>query len=624
MDHSGKQPKFEIQPIIEQRPLESPATQSFFQKWCEINDSIVPQIVNRQSWEQRDIKGVLEKRLGGKQTLFLPEDLQLWEMVGVMEVVDRDTFMAKPERQNEKKDKLIALGKLFQNSGSYIAQRLNSIEQGREIACALAEEFYEYGLSLKNGRRSEQPPIFDAVLSRNLSSEEIKEVDRFLAGEKLYTTRQARAEKLGAANPTKRDELYEAERQKTLAQFFRTAQKTFDLKREAKDNELKTDTEHLKPWQRYAPIHSAFWTKIEKAMAKEVEAPKREFESAIFRRGLEKLVGEMKESKSRWRHNINSLFEKLGINIQIEQRKITDALNIAKLRTELEAIRQTKDVSKISAKEREIANKIQKAVSGFPYKPDANNPAEMVANQYINCVGASTLGGALMKEAGLRYLVGFVPEHSILFLITEDGHVEWRDMLNVAFNENLTDGMIVGKTQDGLPLTVADITAFSHNPKPEGLMFDIESSKYQEKLRWVKEGQRQFVAIFEPEYGQQAQVLCNTGNALVTLGRHKEAIEAYQQAVAIDPKQTYAYYGLGNALDTLGRHKEAIEAYQQAVAIDPKFVHAYNALGNALDTLGRHKEAIEAYQKFISLANKREDAYWIKRAETIIATLRNK
>ena len=202
------------------------------------------------------------------------------------------------------------------------------------------------------------------------------------------------------------------------------------------------------------------------------------------------------------------------------------------------------------------SHKIQKAVSGFPYKPDANNPAEMVANQYINCVGASTLGGALMKEAGLCYLVGFVPEHSILFLITEDGHVEWRDMLNVAFNENLTDGMIVGKTQDGLPLTVADITAFSHNPKPEGLMFDIESSKYQEKLRWVKEGQRQFVAIFEPEYGQQAQVLCNTGNALVTLGRHKEAIEAYQ--------------------------------------------------------------------KFISLANKREDAYWIKRAETIIATLRNK
>ena len=66
-------------------------------------------------------KGVLEKRPDGKQTLYLPEDLQLWEMVGVMEVVDHDTFAVKPERQNEKKDELVALGKLFQNSGAYIA-----------------------------------------------------------------------------------------------------------------------------------------------------------------------------------------------------------------------------------------------------------------------------------------------------------------------------------------------------------------------------------------------------------------------------------------------------------------------------------------------------------------------
>ncbi len=111
MEHSGKQSKFEIQSIIEQRSFENPAVQSFFSKWCEINDSIVPQMVSRKIWEEKYAKSILEKKPGGKQTLFLPEDLQLWEMVGVMETIDHDTFATKPKRQNEKKEKLLALGK---------------------------------------------------------------------------------------------------------------------------------------------------------------------------------------------------------------------------------------------------------------------------------------------------------------------------------------------------------------------------------------------------------------------------------------------------------------------------------------------------------------------------------
>ena len=61
MDHFGEQPKFEVQPVIEQRPFESSAVQSFFQQWCEINDSIAPQIVNRETWEQRGVKAYWKK-----------------------------------------------------------------------------------------------------------------------------------------------------------------------------------------------------------------------------------------------------------------------------------------------------------------------------------------------------------------------------------------------------------------------------------------------------------------------------------------------------------------------------------------------------------------------------------
>src|SRR3989344_4242711 len=113
MERSPKQSTFEIQPIIEQKPFENPTVQFFFSKWCEINDSIVPKTVTRQEWEARGIRGILEKNPEGTQTLFIPRDLKLWEMVGVMEVIDLDTFSAKPERGSTKADEMRALGKMF-------------------------------------------------------------------------------------------------------------------------------------------------------------------------------------------------------------------------------------------------------------------------------------------------------------------------------------------------------------------------------------------------------------------------------------------------------------------------------------------------------------------------------
>lgn len=644
-----EQPKFEIQTSIEQKPFENPATRSFFKQWCEINDSITPRVVNRSVWEQKRTRGILEKRPDGKQTLYMPEDLQLWEMVGVMEIVDRDTFATKPERQNEKKEKLIALGKIFQHAGAYIAQRIGSVTEGHEIARALAEEFYDYGRSLNMGKKAEPAARLEDIASDAMSLQETEEVDRFLAGENLYRSRRIRAEQARATDPKKQKGLYETERRKTLAQFFRTAEKAFVLQRKTEHTELKTDTGHLKPWQNDAPIHSAFLAKIEHAATKEIETPKRELGNSIFRRGMELLQKNMPFDA------LPDYIQESALHWQNGEHTLREALQIDALKTRLEHIRKSGNTARMSAEERKIADKIQKTVSGFSHKPDANNPAEMTANQYINCAGASTLGGALMQEAGLRYLVGDTPEHSVLFLVTSNGSVEWRDMLNAAFNEKLTDKIIRGKKKDGSPITVKDIVAFSRNPKPQGIMFDIASVKYPEKLFWVKKGQRRYVTVFEPEYGQQIQILNNTGSTLSDLGRYQEAIEAYQQAIAIDPQYAYPYNnlgnalaylnrneeairryrqaiavtpeyidpynGLGNALVALGRNKEAVEVYRQAISIDPEDAYPYNGLGDALANLGRNEEAIQAYQTFINTADMRKDEYWMRRARRIIVAL---
>jgi tetratricopeptide (TPR) repeat protein len=206
-----------------------------------------------------------------------------------------------------------------------------------------------------------------------------------------------------------------------------------------------------------------------------------------------------------------------------------------------------------------------------------------------------------MKEVGLNYLVGCLPEHSILFLVTSDGGVEWRDMLNVpvGLDHKLSDEMIEGRKKDGTPITTKDIVAFSQKPSSEGLSFDLREDIRKERLGRARENQKQCVSVFEPEYGQEIQILNNTGATLLKLGSIKEAAEAYQQAIALNPKDAYPYNGLGYALVMLNRAEEAIEVYQQAVAVDPTYAYPYNGLGDALLGLSRTKEAIEAYQQAI-------------------------
>ena len=86
-----------------------------------------------------------------------------------------------------------------------------------------------------------------------------------------------------------------------------------------------------------------------------------------------------------------------------------------------------------------------------------------------------------------------------------------------------------------------------------------------------------------------------------TLGRYDEAITAYQQAIALNPKFAAPHNHLGNVYATLGRYDEAIAAYQQAITLNPKFAAPHRGLGNVYRSIDRYEHAISDLRQATAL-----------------------
>jgi len=94
-----------------------------------------------------------------------------------------------------------------------------------------------------------------------------------------------------------------------------------------------------------------------------------------------------------------------------------------------------------------------------------------------------------------------------------------------------------------------------------------------------------------------AQKWLKEGYALRDLKRYEEALAAFEQALRLDPNDTYAYNCKGSTLGNLKRYEEALAAFEQVLRLDPNNAFAYNGKGLALNKLGRIGEAQQAYNK---------------------------
>ena len=84
------------------------------------------------------------------------------------------------------------------------------------------------------------------------------------------------------------------------------------------------------------------------------------------------------------------------------------------------------------------------------------------------------------------------------------------------------------------------------------------------------------------------------------------AISEYDLAVQIQGADPVTRYQMGKLLAATGRHPEAAEQFQAAIAADSLYAPPYVALGRAYEALGRIAEAQARYRSFLAHANHRD------------------
>ena len=92
-------------------------------------------------------------------------------------------------------------------------------------------------------------------------------------------------------------------------------------------------------------------------------------------------------------------------------------------------------------------------------------------------------------------------------------------------------------------------------------------------------------------------------------GQHDLALQEFQRALDINPRESSALSGLAEAYEHSGRIADAEAALKKAAALQPDSWDALDNLGNFYDRQGKYPEAMEQYKKALALTPDNAQVY---------------
>lgn len=102
-------------------------------------------------------------------------------------------------------------------------------------------------------------------------------------------------------------------------------------------------------------------------------------------------------------------------------------------------------------------------------------------------------------------------------------------------------------------------------------------------------------------FKEDAVAYYHRGVDYITLGYYGYAIDAFENAIRIDPSYAEAHVKLGIVYSRIGKDVISIEHLTRAIMIKPNSAEAHYNLGLVYSSLGRRREATDSFRKAISL-----------------------
>ena len=135
-------------------------------------------------------------------------------------------------------------------------------------------------------------------------------------------------------------------------------------------------------------------------------------------------------------------------------------------------------------------------------------------------------------------------------------------------------------------------------------MVNLEAGQLEHAVEWAS---RAISKTAKPAY------LATLGLALSNLGRHDEALKAFDRALQLKGDDAQLWWQRGSALIAAGRSVEALAAFERTLKLDPRHGDAAYKCGHLLHGLDRFEEAL-AYLNRSAELQPRHALTWHMRA----------
>jgi Tfp pilus assembly protein PilF len=117
--------------------------------------------------------------------------------------------------------------------------------------------------------------------------------------------------------------------------------------------------------------------------------------------------------------------------------------------------------------------------------------------------------------------------------------------------------------------------------------------------------------VFTVITAQTAREFIKKGVELYDNGKFKEAIEQYEMALKIDPKNPTTLYEMSSTYISLEKYDDALKCAEKIVKLkNGNEELAYVTMGTAYDMMGKPKKAVKAYEEGIKAFPKEYNLYY--------------